>query len=903
MNEKWFRLSIADIEKKLKTNAASGLSRKAARSRGNRGAGHLFYLPRRSGWRLLLDILSDFSLVILLLGAVFSLFFEIEEYLRGITVLCIAVCALIFCGIVYYRSQRTMESLTSFSYPFAKVVRGGKLFAVDYRSVVIGDIILLEKGDIVCVDARLVTSDGLKVKMRTSANEYVMLEKNAGTPIDPKEQRAREMTNMIHGGSIVTAGSARAIVTAVGKYTYLGAMTGGIPLPVSNAQPKLLTKLRKHCSKINMISLIAILPFTLISLLLGNMLSERQSLLSVAFLTGLALAATTMSQSMCVLLKMYYTHKIRRLVVGEHPTVVKSVEAFDKLSSADYIFMLDGCAVTDGVLHFNSAVCSEGEIRQYNALNKTAKIFSEYVSLYLTAATQMPTTGVSGAGECILGIRSFTDKCNVDNEALKIRCSLKSYMVGNMLDTPERLLFADMGGTYCLSVWRSPYAIQDCKNILLSGNMQPLSAEGIKSFQQMWRKREASGETPILFTLSTAQSNYNDTCILGIVVLKEGVDPDLKNNLLSLERLGCKVISFVKRGNAPKIPSDITSRGCVVKAAFERNKLPITYNFGSISAYSDLSDKDILELITCAHSQNKKVLVIGFTENAAKIASKADGFITCSDINPKTFGYLNEELQTSEIAGECGSTSCIQTVKEKADCLITRSKNGRGGLLSLISALTDIRTVYRNISDYLRYVISTQIIRLTVVGIPMFFGDAILDARHVMLCAFVLDMFVFFALMLRKNVYANRRMKNYCSAKGLKDYFVGDNAITLSSLIASLTAILLPSLSDIIFGGYDYKLEVLFTSLLLLHIVSFILVYYGNNLKELLNVYKNQLLLIEIAVTLVVWILCFTVAPFGMLFGVEGWMSALYFAVSLVSPVVFTVIFIFINRKKQMKKF
>ena len=83
MNEKWFKLSIEDIEKKLKTNAASGLSPRAARSRGSKSAGQLFYLPRKSFWRMFLDIISDFALVILVLGAAFSLFFEIEEYIKG----------------------------------------------------------------------------------------------------------------------------------------------------------------------------------------------------------------------------------------------------------------------------------------------------------------------------------------------------------------------------------------------------------------------------------------------------------------------------------------------------------------------------------------------------------------------------------------------------------------------------------------------------------------------------------------------------------------------------------------------------------------------------------------------------------------------------------------------------
>ena len=903
MNEKWFRLSIADIEKKLKTNAASGLSQKAARFRANKGTGQLFYLPRKPLWRIILDIVSDFALVILILGAAFSLFFEVDESLRGLTVLIIAVCALALCGVLYYRAQRTMEYLNSFFYPSARVIRGGKLFAVDFRSVVAGDVILLERGDVVCADARLVTSDSLKVKMRTSAKEYTFLEKSSNAEIDPREIHARNMSNMVHGGSRVVSGSARAIVCAVGKYTYLGAMTGGVPLPISNNQPKLTEKMRKHFSKINMIMLISVIPFTLISLLMGKMLSEHQSMLSVAFLSALAIAATTMPQLMCVLLKMYYTHKIRTLATGYNPAVIKSVESFEKLAQADYIFMLDGCAVTDGVLHFDSAVCAEGEIRNYTSLNKSAKLLSEYTALYYDATTRSITTGISGSSDFISGIKGFVERTGVDLGGLKIRCAVKSYSSGNMTDTPERMFFVDGGRQYCLNVWKNPKALGDCNRVILNGASLPLSADGARTFERHWKNAEAQGKTPLFFTVSSEANQYADDSILGIVILKEGVDPELSKKLLMLDRLGCKVISFSNRGRIPKLPSEIMGRGCVVKAAFERNKLPITYNFGSIRAYSDLSDEDIISLIDCAHGQNKKVAVIGFTEAAFKIAGKADGFVTCSDIKSNTSGYLNEELHSVDAVGQSGSTCCAQSVKERADCIIPRHNNNKGGLMSLLAILSESRSLYRNISDYIRYTVSTLLIRFIIVGVPMLFGDTSLDARHIMLCAFVLDLFAFFSFMIRKGSYKSKGTKNYCDVTSKKGYFFGDNAMLLSSVISAVAAIVLPRITDFFAGSYDYKTEVLFTSLLLLHLISYATVYYGDNISEIKNMYKNKLMLAEIAVVLLVWVLCFTVSPVGILFGVEGWMSALYFVIALIPPIIMAILFYILNRKKQMKKF
>ena len=329
----------------------------------------------------------------------------------------------------------------------------------------------------------------------------------------------------------------------------------------------------------------------------------------------------------------------------------------------------------------------------------------------------------------------------------------------------------------------------------------------------------------------------------------------------------------------------------------------MTYNFGSISAYSDFSDADITGLIDHAHSLGKKVIAVGFTEGAYMIASKADGFVTCAEIDPCIPGYLNEELSTSETAGEEGSSSCTQTVKERADCLITRAKYNRGGLSSLIAVITEIRSVYRNISDYLRYTVCVQIVRLILVGLPMLLGDALLDARHVMLGAFVFDLFVFFAFMLRKNSFVDRRYKNYCEVNRIRDYLKGDKSAVLSSLIASLSAIILPLIADFVFGGYDYKLEGLFVSFVLLHLISFAFVYYFNNLKELKNLRKNILFMVEIAFGLILLGICFTVPQIGVLFGVEGMMPIAYMIISFMSPAIFAVIFLLLDRRKQMKKF
>ena len=897
MNEKWFALDVKQIERKLKTNAASGLTRKAARSRGIKNSGHLLYVPRRAPWRLVLDIFSDFSLIILLLGAVFSLFFEAEERIRGIVVLVLALCNLGFCLIVYFRSRRMMESLTSFFYPTARVIRNGRLHHMDFRYVVVGDVLLLEKGDVLCCDVRLVTSESLKVKMRLDKERFVDLDKDAEAVVSAAENRASRMDNMVHGGSVIESGSARAIVTAVGKYTYLGAMTGGIPLPYSDRSSDLLKKIKKHFSKINFAMLIAVIPFSVISLLFGNLIVGRDSFLSAAFLTALAIASTAMSQLICTMFEIFYTNKVRKLVTGTDPIVFKSIDSFDKIKNTDYIFLLDGCALTDGRMHFASAASSEGEIRNFNSLNRTAVSFAEYVHLYHIAATTSLTTGISGSGDYLDGVGEFVEKSCVDANALKIRCTVMSYTPGNMHDVPETISFLDQGIRFELSVSRTISPLYKCKSAMFGGEWCNLSAEGIRNFERMWKRYESEGMIPLLFTVSSEHNSYSSTCFLGIVALKDGVDENLDRNLSRLKTLGCNVISFVGSDNAPKIPSSLT-RNCVSKAMFVQSRLPITYKFGTINAYSGLNESDIIDLISFAHSHGKSVTVVGFTQSALKIAERADNFVSCSSVSPRISGYLDEEIYTAEVVGQRGSSNCSYAMKEKCNCILPRPKKGRGGLASLVSAICDIRTVYNNISDCIRYLIATQIISIVIVGIPMLFGDAVLDAQHVILGAFTFGMISLFAFIMRKNLAFVKPRKNYCDAKRIKDYFVGDKAIIISGIASSLCAVSLPWIINLFDGKYDiYKTEVLFTSYILLYVTAFVAVYYGNNFNKIKNIYRNIFVIVEMVFAIIFLLACFLWNGLGFLFGIVNVMPLQYFMIAILPVIVYVLLFTLFNRK------
>ncbi|MBR6709535.1 MAG: cation-transporting P-type ATPase, partial [Clostridia bacterium] len=162
MKEKWYAMPPEDVLARLGSDASAGLPGKAARAQLRaEGENEIFSLPRSSAFRHATYILSDVSVLLLILAAVIgALFNRSGVSLSAVVVLALSCAASV---VVYVYARRTAERMAVCTMPRARVIRGGKLYAIDVRELVRGDVILLETGDIVPADARLLSADSLEV--------------------------------------------------------------------------------------------------------------------------------------------------------------------------------------------------------------------------------------------------------------------------------------------------------------------------------------------------------------------------------------------------------------------------------------------------------------------------------------------------------------------------------------------------------------------------------------------------------------------------------------------------------------------------------------------------------------------------------------------------------------------
>ena len=891
MNEKWFALSVKEIEAKLKTNAATGLSRKAARSRCLTDSGKLFYTKTKKPYKMLSDVLADFALIILLITIAVSVIFAEGEY--PIVVLALALISILISFLYYYRSQRTMEAMNALFRPTHKVIRGGKLYRVDIDSVAIGDVVLLNRGDVLGCDARIVTSDSLSVLMRVDKSNYVKLDKNAECAISENENDPKNMKNIIHAGSVVESGSARAIAVATGKYTYLGARTGGIVEPYSDNVPAELKKLRSYCSKISLFSMICVLPFCIISLLFGHLV-EGEITLSAAFLTALAITVSTMSQLVCTHFKVFFVSKIKKLVHEDAPVAIRTTNAFDKLADMKYLFMLDGSALTDGVLHFDRAYTAEGEVKGYDTITSATKELFEYATMYRNSDASMITVGTREPNKFTGGLDEFLRLYKLDTEALKIRRPVRSYTVGNSHNEADRVFYSQDGKGMIISVSHSSAILSECTYAYVSGQMKRLNATGIDRFKHAWNRYTSQGKKVLIFTTSTTDSGDSSAfrCFVGMIVLREGVDKSAVKGISALERKGVKVISFVGDNcGAPAVPVEAQVGNVAHKYEFEKEKLDITYMFGEISTYYGLDEKDIERLIDYAHSQNAGVGVIGFSDYAPRVIEKSDVFISCADININKKKRFHEELKALEIEGTQASTSCVQTVKAEADVIVQRPSESGGGLVSLASAVTQIGVACRNLYVFFKYLLGSWLARICIAAIPMMLGYQTLDARHLLFFGFVLDTFALHMFATDTSNIPDRFKIDKFRFNGIKSFIKENYGFLISVILSSASVAVIPQLVGLIepFGEFDFVVEYAFISAVWIQISMLYCVRYGS-VSKLTKIFNNKYF-IGIVVGMLFFVsLTLWNNPIGILFGFKK-NPILYFGLSFIHPLLFALVY------------
>ena len=261
--------------------------------------------------------------IILIIAAVISAFTgELESTLVIIAVL---ILNAILGTVQHIKAEKSLESLKSLSSPSAKVLRDGKKIEIDSKDVVPGDIMLLEAGDMVTADGRILENFSLQVNESSLTGESTNIDK-ADVEFD-HEMPLGDRINMVYSSSLVTYGRANVVVTATGMNTEIGKIASLMNETKERRTP-LQISLDKFSSKLATAILI------ICAIVLGLQIWRGQPIMD-ALLFAVALAVAAIPEALSSIVTIVQAMGTQKM--AKENAIIKNLAAVESLGSVSVI--------------------------------------------------------------------------------------------------------------------------------------------------------------------------------------------------------------------------------------------------------------------------------------------------------------------------------------------------------------------------------------------------------------------------------------------------------------------------------------------------------------------------------------------------------------------------------------
>ena len=334
MNPINYQLSIDETLQTYQTNASTGLNQSDVTKRQEvYGTNQLNEGKKRPLILKFFDQINDFMIYILLGASVISFF--THEVAEGFLIIAIVLINAFLGLLQESRAEKALASIKALSSPHAKVLRDGKEQLVDVKDMTVGDIVMLDAGDYMPADVRLIEAINLKVDESTLTGEAVPVEKQTDM-INAEEVSIGDRTNLGFMGTVVTYGRGKAVVVSVGMKTELGKIATMLTETKDEDTPlqKSMASLGKTLAFIALGIVIVIFAITMIETYIttGELAFD---VFREALLTAIALAVAAIPEGLPAIITIVLALGMQNLV--KKKAIIRTLPAVETLGSTSII--------------------------------------------------------------------------------------------------------------------------------------------------------------------------------------------------------------------------------------------------------------------------------------------------------------------------------------------------------------------------------------------------------------------------------------------------------------------------------------------------------------------------------------------------------------------------------------
>lgn len=715
--KEWYKQSKEELLSNLDSNLDSGLTSNEVNLRLEKyGTNDLKEENKKSFFSKIVAQFSDFLILILIAAAIISVF--VGEAQDAMVILAIVIVNA-FLGIYQEgRAEKALDALKKMSSPNAKVVRNGSIEVVPAHTLVPGDIVALDAGDIIPADLRLIESSNLKIEEASLTGESVPVEKNSNSIFD-EEVSLGDRHNMAFMSTAVTYGRAKGIVVGTGHDTEIGKIATMIQSFEDETTP-----LQKQLNNLGKVLGLATI-FICIAVFVIGLLQGREALEMLMVSISLAVAAIPEGLPAIVTIvlaigmnKMVKRHAIVKKLLAVETLGSTTVICSDKTGTLTQNEMTVVKVFTDGTIIDITGGGYEpsGEFRVDGNNIKIEEIGDLQTLLSISAlANDASLENADGIFRVIgdptegalvtLAGKANIDKDNINKEFPRIEeipfdSDRKMMTTFHQNYIPGKIVSFTKGAPDII--------INKCSRISIDGKVTDFS----QNIKNQVLEVNSNFSKDALRVLAFAYKEYNelpnnispdlnevDMTFVGLVGMIDPARPEAKDAIAKCKEAGIKTVMITGdyKETAFAIAKELGMADTIDEAMMgeELNKI---------------SDEELREVV-----KDIKVYARVSPEHKVRIVSalKANGEITAM-----TGDGVNDALalKRADIGVSMGITG-TDVAKNTAELILTDDN-----FASIVSAVEEGRIIYSNIKKFVFFLLSCNIGEIFLVFTSILFN-------------------------------------------------------------------------------------------------------------------------------------------------------------------------------------
>ena len=730
--------STAEVLSALAVDPDRGLDESDATRRRQRWGANA--LPSVNG-RHVLSILSDQfrSVVIFLLIAAGTLAIVFSEYAEGVAIYVVVIlnCAIGF--VTEWRAVRSMEALRQLARVDAVVVRDGVVKTVGAWALVPGDVVVLEAGDIVPADLRLIGVAKLQANESTLTGESLPVAKR--TDSGNLDDRILERNNMVFKGSSIVRGSGRGVVVATGLLTEFGRIYTQVSGAESHQTP-LEMRLDKLGQRLAWAAIVVAVAIALIGILSG-----RELLLAVEVAVALAVAA--IPEGLPIVATIALARGMWRM--AQQNALITRLSAVETLGATSVILTDKTGTLTENHMLLTHLLLDSGDVRLLasddhlsgdfrvndNSMDpKTAGVVDELLKASVRCSNATLQRNADG------DVRTTGDPTEI---ALLFAAANRDIWRDGILkemrevseepfdpDTKRMATVHRTDDTFLLSVKGAPEAvIEHCSTVRTIDGNTMLSAEG----RDKWFERASDLGRRGLRTLAVAsrivsdpdEYAFADLVLLGVVGLEDPARQGVGDAITLCHDAGIQVVMVT--GDHAATASNVA---VLTKIVEEGSSHELSVDGAELDQRllhangRHLLDTRIFSRVT----PEQKLNLIGFYQNRGHIVA-----MTGDGVNDAP------ALKKADIGIAMGIRGTA-VAKEAASMVLQDDEFG-----TIVDAVSQGRAIFQNIRKFVLYLMSCNISEILIVSLATIAGGPLpLLPLQILFLNLVTDVFPALAL-------------------------------------------------------------------------------------------------------------------------------------------------------------